>query len=238
MTQSNVEVSATRDVNYYQLIREWAEARGIIGVGGSTPVDQFAKGLSEAGEFWGHVAKGNAVSLAGMKDDIGDILVCVTNAAATAGIEIETLLDLSDITGSAGMVDFYKDYYDRIGLKRMGFKLLYSLGGIAAALENAADMTEAGDDVGFGNIDTDLLSSEFSDLVAVLTAVAAKEGWTIQDCLEQAYDDIRDRKGVMRAGVFIKEADITQDIIDAALADSSTSPLVVSYLKTVAANLA
>lgn len=238
MTQSNVEVPENQNINYYQLIREWAEARGIIGVGGSTPIDQFAKGLSEAGEFWGHVAKGNATSLAGMKDDIGDILVCITNAAGTAGIEIETLLDVSDITGEMGLVEFYKDFYDRIGLKRMGLKLLYSLGGIAAALENAAEMTEAGDDVGLGNIDIDQLGSEFSDLVALLTAVAAKEGWSIQDCLEQSYSDIRDRKGVMRSGVFIKEIDITQDIIDAALADPDTSPLVVSYLKTVAANLA
>ena len=34
---------------------------------------------------------------------------------------------------------------------------------------------------------------------------AEQHGLTVQDCLEHAYNDIKDRKGTMVDGVFIKE---------------------------------
>lgn len=43
------------------------------------------------------------------------------------------------------------------------------------------------------------------DCVVVLTILAAQHGLFIEGCIEQAYDEIKDRKGKMVNGVFIKE---------------------------------
>lgn len=45
------------------------------------------------------------------------------------------------------------------------------------------------------------------DAVVVLTILAAQHGVDIEDCIESAWQEIKDRKGVMRDGVFVKEGD-------------------------------
>lgn len=45
------------------------------------------------------------------------------------------------------------------------------------------------------------------DAVVVLTILAAKIGVEIEDCIAEAYHEIKDRKGRMVDGVFIKEGD-------------------------------
>jgi len=37
-----------------------------------------------------------------------------------------------------------------------------------------------------------------------------RDGYTVQECLEKAYEDIKDRKGTMINNVFVKEADSVQ----------------------------
>lgn len=51
----------------------------------------------------------------------------------------------------------------------------------------------------------DALSDDIGDIIVVLINIAERNNLTIQQCLEQAWHDIKDRKGVMRGGVFIKE---------------------------------
>jgi len=46
------------------------------------------------------------------------------------------------------------------------------------------------------------------DAVVVLTILAAQMGMSIEDCIEHAWNEIKDRKGRMVNGVFIKEADL------------------------------
>ena len=43
------------------------------------------------------------------------------------------------------------------------------------------------------------------DCVVVLTIMAAQWGLDIEDCIEAAYQEIKDRKGKMVDGVFVKE---------------------------------
>lgn len=45
------------------------------------------------------------------------------------------------------------------------------------------------------------------DAVVVLTILAAQMGMTIEECIVEAWEVIKDRKGVMRGGVFVKEGD-------------------------------
>ena len=42
------------------------------------------------------------------------------------------------------------------------------------------------------------------DCVVVLTILAAQSGLTIEECFEAAYDEIKDRKGKMIDGVFVR----------------------------------
>lgn len=46
------------------------------------------------------------------------------------------------------------------------------------------------------------------DVYVTLTIIAAQCGLDMPECIEQAYNDIKDRKGKMVDGVFIKEGDV------------------------------
>lgn len=49
---------------------------------------------------------------------------------------------------------------------------------------------------------------DIGDIMVVLIIMAKQMDLDILACLAIAYDDIKDRKGIMRDGVFIKEADL------------------------------
>lgn len=46
------------------------------------------------------------------------------------------------------------------------------------------------------------------DAVVVLTILAAQAGTNISDCIETAWNEIKDRKGRMVNGTFVKESDL------------------------------
>lgn len=46
------------------------------------------------------------------------------------------------------------------------------------------------------------------DMVVVLTILAEQYGMEIEACINAAWDEIKDRKGQMVNGVFVKEADL------------------------------
>lgn len=49
---------------------------------------------------------------------------------------------------------------------------------------------------------------DIGDCIVVLAIIAEQHNLTIGNCLEHAYNDIKDRKGTMIDGVFVKEADL------------------------------
>jgi NTP pyrophosphatase (non-canonical NTP hydrolase) len=49
------------------------------------------------------------------------------------------------------------------------------------------------------------ISDDIGDMIVVLINIAARNNLSIQKCLQQAWDDIKDRKGIMVDGVFVKE---------------------------------
>ena len=49
------------------------------------------------------------------------------------------------------------------------------------------------------------IRDDIGDIMVVLINIAERNGVTLEDCLAVAYDDIKDRKGKMVDGVFIKE---------------------------------
>ena len=54
----------------------------------------------------------------------------------------------------------------------------------------------------------DVISDSIGDCMVVLTIIAAQNGLNVTDCLQAAYNEIKDRKGRMIDGVFVKEADL------------------------------
>lgn len=63
-------------------------------------------------------------------------------------------------------------------------------------------------------------SEELGFIFSNLINIAKLKNYTLQECVQIAYNDIKDRKGVMFNGVFIKESDPAyQDILDNIEAD-------------------
>lgn len=52
------------------------------------------------------------------------------------------------------------------------------------------------------------IEDDVGDINVVLINLLERNGFTMQQCLEVAWDDIKDRKGKMIDGVFVKEADL------------------------------
>lgn len=67
------------------LVRMWAKARGIYEH--STPQAQTLKAVSEMGELADNILKGRDV-----RDDIGDVIVCLINVAAMQGTNLSECL--------------------------------------------------------------------------------------------------------------------------------------------------
>ena len=51
------------------------------------------------------------------------------------------------------------------------------------------------------------VADDIGDMIVVLINIAERNSLTIEDCLEQAWNDIKDRKGKMIDGIFVKEND-------------------------------
>lgn len=55
--------------------------------------------------------------------------------------------------------------------------------------------------------DREGIRDDIGDCMVVLTMIAYQNGLSVYECLEQAYNDIKDRKGILYQGVFVKESD-------------------------------
>lgn len=51
------------------------------------------------------------------------------------------------------------------------------------------------------------ISDDIGDCIVVLVNLAERRGLTLTECVEIAYNDIKDRKGRMVDGIFVKESD-------------------------------
>ena len=66
------------------------------------------------------------------------------------------------------------------------------------------EVGELSDDTCKGNSIKDAVG----DCLVVLNNIALQNKTTLSECLEIAYNDIKNRKGIMKDGIFIKEADL------------------------------
>ena len=96
-------------VFYFDMIREWADKRGIYD--GGDPKTQYIKLMEEAGEVGRAILKED---LPEVKDGIGDMVVVLTNLAELCGLTIEECVEsawneISNRTGKMKNGTFVKD---------------------------------------------------------------------------------------------------------------------------------
>ena len=51
------------------------------------------------------------------------------------------------------------------------------------------------------------IRDDIGDIIVVLINIAERNGLSITECVSTAYNDIKDRKGKMVDGIFVKEGD-------------------------------
>ena len=51
------------------------------------------------------------------------------------------------------------------------------------------------------------VKDDLGDMMVVMLNIMERQGVSMKDCLKTAYNDIKDRKGMMVDGIFVKEGD-------------------------------
>lgn len=76
----------------------------------------------------------------------------------------------------------------------------------AQLVKTVEELGEMAGGIARGN--KDKIKDGIGDVIVTLTILAAQYEMSIEECLAQAYSDIKDRKGRMIDGIFVKEADL------------------------------
>lgn len=153
---------------------------------GSKPIDQAMKLFSEFGELADNVGKGRDC-----RDDIGDVFVVLTIIAAQYQNEY--------------MVDTFKSLVESNEINKLKSvkHLVHTLSSYLYSF-----VWDVQDDYADPSIDLECC-------ILYLVRIAELSNTTLAECVQIAYNDIKDRKGVMYNGVFIKESDPAyQDALD------------------------
>lgn len=168
-------------------IEQWAEERNLIE--GSTPQKQFLKLAEEIGELiTGH----NKRNLELIKDAVGDCFVVLTILSEQTGYE-DLELDIREALGCHALPrDDYK--------QKENHNLQHLLSNHGALAMQLLDDEEGGEllDIYYhiGLITYNLVHYSYG------------QGLDFKDCVQHAYNQIKDRKGKMVDGVFVKNGEL------------------------------
>ncbi|MFD2658589.1 MazG-like family protein [Gracilibacillus thailandensis] len=84
---------------------------------------------------------------------------------------------------------------DQADSSKQFLKVTEEVGEVAAALARS---------------DKDALKDGIGDVLVTLIILAQQNDMTIDECLETAYNEIKDRKGKLINGTFVKESDLQE----------------------------
>lgn len=161
-----------------QNIEQWANDRNLIK--GSTPQKQMLKLMEEFGELCAGIAKNKPEMI---KDAIGDCTVVLT----ILNQQTETLIDINETINES--YKLVKNTNDDTTVSTLLFA--YHAGNLANAI----------------GCDEDPYAF-ITCLFASLVLISSKCYLNLTDCVQHAYNQIKDRKGKMIDGVFVKEEDL------------------------------
>ena len=98
-----------------------------------------------------------------------------------------------------------EELIDNIGLWSMTRGIINNSTPLAQFAKLVSEIGELGDNIEKQRDVTD----DIGDCLVVLNTIAIMHDTTLEDCLNVAYNDIKDRKGHMNSeGIFIKEGDV------------------------------
>ena len=144
---------------------------------GSKPIDQAMKLFSEFGELADNVGKGRDC-----RDDIGDVFVVLVIIAKQVEVHSGKKLDIAHAVKRLDNCPYIKTEYN-----------------------------PKSDVVGICNR-IHLFAKHFNkpklnDLIVSIDFLLSTLGYTLEECVQIAYNDISKRQGILWNGVFIKESD-------------------------------
>lgn len=159
-------------------IEQWAEDRNLIK--GSTPQKQFLKLMEEFGELCSGVSRNKPEVI---KDSIGDCFVVMTimNKQTVTNFDFKSL---------------------ELNLNRFPDKLNVTMTKATARLASICEKLNRPKGARFH------LEYDFGYLLFCLMQFAKIHELDFLDCIQYAWDEIKDRKGKMIDGVFVKEEDL------------------------------
>ncbi len=162
-------------------IEQWAEDRNLIE--GSTPKKQFIKLMEEFGELCAGIARNDQEKI---KDSIGDCSVVVIILTKQLNAN-----NLGFITAYKA-ADFSTENSEFICLRASGV-----LGNAASLLMYMTSSDSRS-----------RLADILLRFIYYISKIALNFELNLESCLISAYNEIKDRKGRMINGVFVKESDL------------------------------
>ena len=101
--------------------------------------------------------------------------------------------------------DSISSYFDRFTQWGLDRGIIQNGNELAQGLKLVSEMGELADNLAKGRC----IKDDIGDCMVVLNMLANMTGVKVEDCLAQAWGDIKDRKGYMNEhGVFIKDSDV------------------------------
>lgn len=166
----------------HALVTQWGTDRNFFSANGATYAGQWVKLFEEAGELAMGIAKKKRDII---KDSIGDMLVVC--------IMLENIADRDNTL--TNLLSY--NLFDSIAAyaEHKPHTCLYFVSNELCWL--------SGD-----NTSTNYKGGYLKRLVDHLSSIAIQFGFTLAECLDFAYSEIKDRKGQMIDGVFIKQSDL------------------------------
>ena len=159
-------------------VEQWQAERGIYEH--STALAQALKGVSEAGELADAVIKGDRDAL---KDAIGDVMVCLVGVSKILDVDMQCTDDI--------LIDHSISIQESAAAAAM---IAYFVSDIASDISQEAE--------------TWSIEDALESALIYLNIIAQENGFTLLECCESAWLEIKDRKGRMVAGgAFVKDGD-------------------------------
>lgn len=180
--------------NLTELIEAWGEQRFFYDKEhGTTAVNQIVKLVEELGEFCQSYSKSRDV-----KDDIGDQYVVLTHIAKLLGISLASIFDkIPD--GLPAPLKNYIDGIEKIPETKKGPHMILFLLSAYNSLANICQVD---------GTPASFIERQFAEILFGLNVISVLYETNLPDCVEVAYDEIKDRKGKMVNRIYVKENDL------------------------------
>lgn len=177
---------------------QWSTVRRILSE--SKPHEQFNKLVEEVGELANGIAK-NKLDV--IKDSVGDALVVLTNLLAMTGSEFNLdKLNTGDPDVEFGFISKSKSPHVQM------LQVQANLGYMATVLNDYLVDSELSKAVELADY---IYPEEYAGFVENLRAISEIYRFTVEEAFESAYDEIKDRKGMIKNGSFVKYEDLSPE---------------------------